>query len=347
MLHIERDLLTSEERYEAPLHQIQNVNLRANVIGQILKFGDVVIETAAARGQVEFAQVPHPEEALDLIRRASDAAKAGRQVKEMESIRHRLEDRLAPERLKPEVPGSVLVEPAASAKAPAKTRRRRRLPSMLPRFEERSGGTITWRKHWFNLAQRTGLAVVATGVTGIALLAVAVPVLVRVLRVDLLDPMDRATQVWLIVGLLVAFALSILWLKYKYEDWKNDIYVLTADQVVDQERELAVFPVWWLYSEIKQSAALSNVQYVDLRIPNLLAIIFNYGDVILRTASATKQLDFMFVRNPRQIHATILRRLAEFQERERERQFEEWWQDMARWLEVYHDVTRRGQVGGA
>lgn len=344
--HIERELLSSEARYEAPLYQIQNVNLNQSVIGQMFGFGDVLIETAAARGQVVFTTIPDPREAQDLIRRASGEAKSGRQVREVESIRQRLEDRLAPERLKPEVPGSVLGATPPAPQAPVDSSDYRPPPFFLPPFEERADGKITWRKHWFNLLQRTGLAVLATGSTSILLLAIVVPALARLFRANLADWIEFIAQPWLIPVVVMVWMLSILWLKYRYEEWKNDVYILTTDEVIDRERELAIFPIWWLYSESRRAAGLSNVQYVDLHIPNLLAIIFNYGDVIVQTAGPTGTLDFLFVHNPRRVHATILHRLAEFQEREREREFEERWQDMAQWLEAYHDVTRRGQTNG-
>lgn len=347
VLHIERELLTSEDRYEAPLRQIQNVNVAMSVIGQILGYGNVLIETAAARGQVAFTYIPHPREAQRLIRMAAEEARSGHQVNEMESIRQRLEDRLAPERLKPEVPGSVLVESEASSNPTPSQAAAYRPPLWLPRFEEHRDGRIIWRKHWLNLFERTGLPLLATVLSGLLLLVIVVPALVRLLGVELPDVIATVAQVWLVPGVLLVTALAGLWLKYQYEDWKNDIYVLTPDQVIDQERQLAFFPAWWWYSESRRSAGLSNVQFVDLRIPNLLAMLLNYGHVIVRTAGATGQLDFVFVRNPRRVHATILRYLAEFQERERERQFEERWQDMAQWLEAYHDVTRRGRVDGS
>ncbi|MBN1660229.1 MAG: cyclic nucleotide-binding domain-containing protein [Anaerolineae bacterium] len=344
VVHIERKPLTSEQRYEAPLRQIQNVNLGTSLIGEWLGYGDVLIETAAARGQVTFGRIPDPQEAQGLIRRAADAAKSGRQVKEMESIRQRLEDRLVPERLKPGVPGSVLVESPAQPKAQAKANARRRSLSFLPRFEERSGETITWRKHWVNLLQRTGLPVLATGATGILLLVLVVPTLARMFGADVPTLIDMGIWTWLVV---VLFVLSMAWLKYQYVDWENDIYVLKGDQVIDQERQLAPFPLWWWYSESRKAAVLSNVQYVDLRIPHMLALILNYGDVIVQTAGATGQLDFLTVSDPRRVHDTILRYLAEFQERERQRQFDERWHDMAQWLEAYHEVTRREQADGA
>jgi hypothetical protein len=106
-------------------------------------------------------------------------------------------------------------------------------------------------------------------------------------------------------------------------------------------RRLAIFPFWGIYTEDRRRASLSNVQYVDLRIPNPLALLFNFGDVIVRTAGAEGTLNFRFVNNPRHVYAEILRYLNEFEERQRQRQFEERSAEMAQWFETYHDVLRR------
>jgi hypothetical protein len=160
-----------------------------------------------------------------------------------------------------------------------------------------------------------------------------------------------AFQGWIFLVMLVLWGLAAAWLKYQYEEWANDVYIVTGDQVIDQERELQVFPLWFLYTESRKQASLSNVQYVDYKIPHPLALIFNYGNVIVQTAGAEGTLDFLFVRDPRRVHDEILRRLADFQERQRRREFQDRWGQMAQWFEVYDRMseekrTNRRENGG-
>jgi CRP-like cAMP-binding protein len=345
VVHIERKLFFSEERYEALLRQIQNVNASVSALGQVLGYGNLDIETAAARGQVQFTTVPNPVYIQELIQRAAEEAKSGRQSEFRESVRQRLEDQLNPERLRPEVPDSVLrQERKAEEPGQAKILGVVRPLIWYPRFEVRRDGRIVWRKHWFNLVMRTGLALLAFLLTSWLLLGVAVAGLTRAVGLGpwLLPPISVVGfRAWLLLPILILWTVSALWLKYQYEDWANDIYVLTNEEVIDQERRLAVFPFWGIYTEDRRRASLSNVQYVDLSIPNPLALLFNYGDVIVRTAGAEGTLDFMFVNNPRHVYAEILRRLNEFEERQRQREFEERSAEMAQWFETYHDVIRR------
>lgn len=348
VVHIERQLLFSEERYEAPLRQIQNVNASVSALGQILGYGNLDIETAAARGQVSFTTVPHAGYVQELIQRAADEVKSGRQSEFRESIRQQLEDQLNPERLKPKVPESVLQRDKRQGQG--EEPQRAKLLSAIrplvwyPRFEIRRDGRITWRKHWLNLTMRAGLPVLALLVTSWLLFVLALAASTQVLGLPqlLLPPISAlGSRAWLLLPILVLWTLSALWFKYQYEEWANDIYIVTDEEVIDQERKLAVFPFWGIYTEDRRRASLSNVQYVDLRIPHPLALLLNYGDVLVRTAGAEGTLDFVFVNNPRHVYAEILRRLNEFEERQRQRQFAERSAEMAQWFETYHDVIRR------
>ena len=342
VIHSEKRLFLSAERYEIPLQQIQNVNIRVGVIGRYLGFGNVDIDTAAAKGQIAFTTIPRPAYVQRLIQKASDQARRGLTVQQRESIRQQIEDQLYPERLKPAIPGSVLIPPEELPKegrrSPALFRAFR---GWFPRFEIREDGQVIWRKHWINLLQRTGIQFFLLLVSIYLVLSFALASLTVTLGMSaiMLPPVTwLGFQGWLFLLILFLSALATLWFIYQYVDWRNDIYIVTDDEVIDVERQLAIFPFFFFYTESRRQASLTNVQYVDLKIPNPIAMILNYGDVIVQTAGAEGTLDFLWVSNPRGVHAEILRRLTAFEERNREREFQERWGDMPRWFETYRDV---------
>ncbi len=342
VIHTEKRLFLSQDLYEIPLQQIQNVNIRIGVIGRYLDFGHVSIDTAAAKGQIAFTNIPHPAYVQGLIQKASAQARSGLTVQRRESIRQQIEDQLYPERLKPSIPGSVLIAPQLPPEEePSSPPRSRVMGGWLPRFEIRENGRVIWRKHWINLLQRTGLQFVLLLVSTYVVLAYALAAITELLGPSavLLPPASWFDfRGWLFLPILVLSALADLWFIYQYVDWRNDIYIVTDDEVIDVERELAMFPFFFLYTEDRRQAALAKVQYVDLKIPSPLAMILNYGNVIVKTAGAEGTLDFLWVSKPRSVHDEILRRLAAFEEREREREFQERWGDMPKWFETYRDV---------
>ena len=342
VIHTENKLLVSAQRYEIPLQQIQNVTVRVGVIGRYLGFGNIAIDTAAQRGQIAFTTIPRPAYVQQLIQKAATQARSGMTVQRQESIRQQIEDQLYPERLKPDMPGSIQIPPE---EPPEEERRRfrrfRDLRGWFPRFEIREDGQVIWRKHWINLLQRTGFQFLLFLLSIYLVMAFALASFTVSLGAAaiLLPPVAWiGFHGWLFLVILFLSALAALWFLYQYVDWRNDVYIVTDDEVIDVERELVMFPFFFWYNESRKQASLTKVQYVDLKIPNPLAMILNYGNVIVQTAGAEGTLDFLWVSNPRNVHAEILRRVAAFEERERERQYQERWADMPRWFETYRDV---------
>jgi CRP-like cAMP-binding protein/membrane protein YdbS with pleckstrin-like domain len=346
VIHTEKKPFISEERYEIPLHQIQNVNIFVDILGRQLGYGNVAIDTAAAKGQIFFTIIPEPAYVQELIQRASAKARSGLQVQRRESIREQLEDQLHPERLKPFVPDSVQVQPEPEPQPPSSDRfaRFRTLGGWLPRLEIRENGRVVWRKHWINLLQRTGIQALAMLLALYLLLAFALASATKSLGMESVElpPVSLfGFQGWLFFLLGVLSFFAILWFVYQYVDWRNDIYIVTDNEVIDVERDLAIFPFFFFYTESRRQASLANVQYVDLNVPGPLAMLLNYGNVIVQTAGAEGRLDFLFVGKPRRVHDEILRRLAVYQERQSEREFQERWGDMAQWFETYRDIQQQ------
>jgi CRP-like cAMP-binding protein/uncharacterized membrane protein YdbT with pleckstrin-like domain len=343
VIHTEKKIFFSEERYEIPLQQIQNVNIFVSILGQQLDYGNVGIDTAAARGQIDFTSIPHPAFVQELIQKASAQARSGLQIQRRESIRQQLEDQLNPERLKPSVPDSVLIQPDLEVEPPPPSRfgRFSSFRGWFPRFEIRENGRVIWRKHWINLVKRTGLQAISMLLAVYLLLAYALAFVTGIFGLDpvKLPPVSWiGFEGWLFLAVAVLGIAAILWFIYQYVDWRNDIYIVTDDEVIDVERELAMYPFFFLYTESRRQASLANVQYVDLNIPHPLAIILNYGNVLVQTAGAEGTLDFMTVSKPRHVHDEILRRLGAYQDGEHAREFQKRWGDMPQWFETYRDV---------
>lgn len=350
VIHSERQLFFSEERYEIPLQQIQNVNILISALGRLLGYGDVSIDTAAARGQIDFTKIPDPAFVQSLIQSASAQARSGQRVQIRESIRQKLEDQLNPERLKPAIPGSVLIRPEPETPRPSRLGRFGTLRGWFPRFEIREADRVTWRKHWINLVVRTGLPGLALFLASYLVFAFTLAFLSETFGQG--SPLELPPvswfgfQGWLFFVLLVLWITAFLWFLYQYIDWRNDIYILTENEIIDVERELAMFPFFFLYTENRRQASLANVQFVDFRIPHPVAMILRYGDVVIQTAGAEGILTFLTVSNPSHVHQEILSRLASFQERQRESEFQERWKDMAEWFEAYESYVDQTKPEG-
>ncbi len=350
VLHVERVPFPfpREDRYKVPLVQIQNVTINVSVPGQLLGYGNLSLDTAAIQGEVSFSQIPHPALVQDLIQRAAREARSGQETQFRQSIRQRLEDQFKPQRLRPESPESVLLpsEAPPPPSPPSPVERLRSPRGWFPRFEIREPGRVTWRKHWINLVYRTGLPFLAFLATTYLLFANIVFYLATTLF-QATNPLRLPPVSWLgfngglFLAFLVLWIVSVLWLVYQYVDWRNDVYIVTDNEVIDVERDLAIFPLWFIYTESRRQGSLDKVQNVNLRIPNLWATLLGFGDVIIQTAGTEGTMDFLFVSNPRRVLNEILNRVAAHREREREEEFQNRWGGMAEWFEAYQEIQRQ------
>jgi CRP-like cAMP-binding protein/uncharacterized membrane protein YdbT with pleckstrin-like domain len=347
VIHLERVPFPfpRENRYEVPLVQIQNVTIDVSVLGQLLGYGDLSLDTAAIQGEVMFTSIPEPARVQKLIQRAAAEARSGREIQFRESIRQQLEDELYPERLKPAAPPSATIPPGPPSQAPRQPGvPARSIWGFLPWIEKREDGLVTWRKHWINMVRRVGLPALAFLAASYLLMTYILFFLSQTLFQGS-SPIRLPPMTWLGLSggffffLLLLWILAALWVVYQYVDYWNDVYIVTDDQVIDVQRNLAIYPLWFIFTESRRQASLDKVQNVNLQIPNLVASVLGYGDVIVQTAGTEGTLDFLFVNHPRQVQAEVLRRVTAHREREREEKFQQRWGGMAEWFEAYKTLT--------
>lgn len=98
------------------------------------------------------------------------------------------------------------------------------------------------------------------------------------------------------------------WLAWIYVDWHDDRFVLTTQRVMHLERKGP-------FGSMFEEAALDDIQDVLEVKPNVLANLFDYGDIILHTAGGTVKIDFTEVHRPAVWREAILREMGRIQAR--------------------------------
>ncbi len=325
VIHQERTILTSESRIEAPLEKIQDINVRRGWLGWLLGYGTITVQTAATVGRIEFRYLPDPETARQRIFEQVARRLAGAQATSRERIRRELEEHLDLGVL-PAPPGSTRLTAPAVPLTPKSTPPRSRLRFRLFPFREEEGDRITWRKHWLNLLLRTG----GPFISNVTVLVAAVWVWqswtrLKSLGVETASAIFALSLLWLATG---------LWLAWNYADWRNDVYIVTSDRIIDVQKKPLFF------SEERREASLGMVQNVSSQIPNPLAFVLGYGNVTIQTAAEVGAFNFVFVPNPREIHAEISRRLDAFRAAQAAREEERRKAELTEWFQTYHRLQR-------
>ncbi len=324
--HLEKTLLFMERRIGAPLDKVQNVAVDRRLIGNLLNFGNLIVETASAAviSRVVFDYVGDPEQIQAVIFEQMRRLRAGELLESRRMIRTRLEGRVDLG-VHPEIPRPVIpVEEQAGETAPPRPSLGRRLLSNTAGrmfwIEKREDGQVVWRKHWLKLLQ-----------------VILLPLLVSLAVIPCLLIFGLAVLVASPLGLVLLVFLGgtpLLWLWWNWENWGNDLYIVTDDRIIDTE----ALPLG--FRSRRTETTFDKVQNVNYLIPNPIATIFDYGTVTIYTAGAEGKLDFPWVRDPARVQMEIFSRLGAYEERQRRQRRQEAWELMPEWFALYEETRR-------
>jgi uncharacterized membrane protein YdbT with pleckstrin-like domain len=188
-------------------------------------------------------------------------------------------------------------------------------------------GTITYRKHWFVLWQQVWQPTVLIFMIGLGMLA-RLNTLARTPGHRLFDaaktiPVDG----WILVLLVLLIAAFIWWI-YQYIDWRNDIFQVTPDQILDVDRKP-------FGSEARRAAPLENILSTESERVGLAGYLLNFGTVYI-TVGGT-HLDFKDVLDPTAVQADIDRRRETRASQKQQAAADAERERMSDWLVAYHE----------
>jgi len=105
--------------------------------------------------------------------------------------------------------------------------------------------------------------------------------------------------------LVISLAANSVWLIWRGVDWRNDLYIITDDRVIDIEK------VPFRY-EHRREASLDKIQDVRYLQEGFIALRLDFGNVRLETAGGIEAFTFDSVPHPKQVQAEIFKRIAQF-----------------------------------
>lgn len=299
-----------DSRREAPLHTVLSASVNSDMTGRMFGFGDVVVRTYT--GKVTFKNAPQPALLAALIEENWRRMRARLDATDREALMDALEKRLE---TGDEITSPVLEEPKPNGDDDQTTGLNHW--GFKIRFEDH--GVITYRKHWAVLLREILLpSVVLLGVVG----------LIGASLGGLISRIDIATL--LLFTLIIVTGAGMWWL-YRYVDWANDIYQISADQIVDIYKKP-------LAREERKVAPLENILGTEVDRKGLLGIVLNYGDVIANVG--TSQFTFEGVFDPVTVQQDIVHAQEAFLERRADRERQKRQSEMVELLDIYHDKYR-------
>lgn len=317
---LEKVALFYEKRQEAPLEAIISVETKTGQVGRILGYGNIIIRTFT--GTLTFKNLANPDLVVKLINEERNRSKVlnkktQRNYKE-DTIRQRLgKEKRKYDPFEDKTTDNTTSEATATVKSGILTE----WLSDIFRLRSEENGIITYRTHWFILLRKTIIP---------SLIIVLLFIMFLLNVAKLFTPLPLPTFTLILV--IISFFIFLWWL-YLYFDWRNDRYIVTHDQVIDIFKKP-------LGTEQKRSAPLKNIQTVEFERLGLISLILNFGTVYIRVGDTTFTFDYVY--NPSEAQKEIFGRYQEFVQKQVETERERLRQEMADWIEIYHQVIQNG-----
>jgi len=290
-----------DSRQEAPLSTLISVGIKTSQLGYFLGYSDVIVRTYI--GDIRFERVGHASTIGKLIE--TNWARGKRVDLELDAreIRKALRQKFGKE--------AEVVE-----QAPKEVNFFQWLFSDFIRVRQEVGGTITYRKHWLILLQK-----------------IILPLMVLVLSIIFVVAIitHNLTQVDYTMGLVAGYFLVFVaagLLVYQYVDWRNDLFQLTPNQVIDLDRKP-------FGRESRRSAPLENILSIEYERRGLIPMLFNYGTVYIRIGNA--QLTFNDVYQPSVVQQDIFTRMRQHAQESDKRATMLERERVAQWFKVFQE----------
>ena len=293
VIHIEKEYLTREKRDEAPLAMIQDVLIKVDgIMTHLLYFGDVVIQTAGTLGTIRFRGIPKPREAqariLALVSQAKAAAPAEEEPQAIQAVR----EMVGLPQPEPKPPPRAAEGLQQESETPKRAQISEVIKMMVFTKQVFGENQIIWHKHRWVLFQE-----------------MISPVLVFVILLIVWSAISLlfGLSLWFDLLLVISLAANSVWVIWRGIDWRNDLYIITDDRVIDIEK------VPFRY-EHRREASLDKIQDVRYLQEGFIALRLDFGNVRLETAGGIEAFTFDSVPHPKQVQAEIFKRIAQFRQ---------------------------------
>jgi CRP-like cAMP-binding protein len=320
IIHIERVLIPPFpiQRQEISLNQVQDIVTRQSFWTSIFDIQTLVIKTAGT-ATIEFPYLTEAEWIRDEIFRARELAQIRYVGEERSQIRRRLMNELERE------PGRTYEQMEQEEEAQPVTPEARGLLKLadyfIPRMQIVKPDRIIWRKHWLILAQEALLPIL--------LFFFSTTLLVLALfRPGFLSYVPARWAVPVPAG---ATLFSVLWYLWNYDAWRNDIYIVTDERIIDVEGS-----PFHLTRESRVEGTFDVIQSVDYTSPNWLYRALRIGDVTIDTAAQRAAFTFNLVSQPAKVQQEIFQRLMAYREQQAREERERQYAEFSKWFGTYH-----------
>jgi CRP-like cAMP-binding protein len=326
---LEQMLWLYDSRVEIPMALVMPPRLTQSRYERIMGFGDVF--TVTDRTPVDYRVYIH----IDLM----DVPLPERIQAHIEQYRKRasLISRAEEDASADTILTRYLEQPTGEAEPSSQPVSSKSVPQNKPPLSQRisdsfktrldADGVVTYRKHWVALFRRVWLPTILS--------LIILGLLVFLLQQRLTNQIAAPSVLILICSGFVIYTLPVIWWIYQVLDWRNDIYQLAEDKLLDIERKPFFGQV------ISRPILLSKIRSLDFERSGLLNRLLNNGSIYIGTVD--EDLVFNNVHEPDRIQREIYARVYALRQKYSANEMLDRQDAMARMVVAYHHRTAEGR----
>ncbi len=306
----------------ARIDQIQSVAVdKPSLIANLFNYGTARITTASQYGVIYFDNINKPQQVRQILERLTKGVRTLDASREQTLVRQSIE-----EYFQFESPYEQIREDGEETAVDHPQHKLSLWYRFYHRYQWRieEDGVVTYRKHFLVALVAIFWPLVIGGV--LTLLSYLI------LRFQILT----GQILILIMGLLFFFLL--IWIIWRIENWRNDLYQLDGRFIIDIDRTPFGF------GESRKQAPLQNIQNVKAFTPGLIHTIFNYGYVEVETAGVDSNIMFEDIPFPGIVQSDIFQQIEEFKQRQRQAEEARRHKAFAVLLDVYKQEEEQGRL---
>ena len=315
VIWVEKVLGLYDTRQEAPLSSIRAIDITTSWFSRLIGFGSISIRTFTS--SILIKDINNPQFVADLIEEYRQRWTNKLMLEKDFNLRQTLRRELGFEE-SPEAKGQITFSQSKPTSM-YPSRNSMRLKFIIDFFKMRIEDIhgVTFRKHWLILISKIWLPVLSA----CAMLWGWFSFIFNEQTTKIIPPFEGSLLFAVLIG------ACFLWSAYYVIDWSNDLYQVTANQIVDMEKKP-------LGRENKKTASLESVLSVTVLRKNLIGLLFNFGDVKIDTGGTI--FVFSNIADPNSACAEISRRVDQMRERNEQAKVIEENRRYLEWLAAYH-----------
>jgi len=311
IINKQRSLFSYEVKQETPFSTIESVQTEVGLIGRGLDFGNLEIKTFT--GSMRFAFVPKIISVQHILTYLADRRNDLQEEEEKRAFAKDIRERIIQKPTERETGlenysdqlSSQITEPESAIEGLSG-----------PAYPE----DIMYRTHWTILFSKVFIPV---------LLLMSHLLLYLFLTANHSDIIENGifNSILLInsIGLLI-------WAVYRFSDWRNDVYIITEDQLIDIDRRP-------FGMEEKRAAPIKNIQSIRYKRNGIFGLLFNFGTVYTRIGD--EEFTFDNVHRPAEVQEALFAARERFHRLEEDIEKRMQRKKAVDWIDSYHQIINQ------